>query len=237
MKKCFIVGPIGEEGSAVRKQADQVFRHIIKPVCESNDYEAIRVDQIHDTDTINQTIINYLEEAELVISDLSGHNPNAFYETGYRLAVGKPLIQLMHEGEALPFDVAGTRTIFYNLSDLDKVSAAKEKLTETIKAVSQEEIPESQKTNETHNSHEKDSKIFSLLLELKDNIQQLRGDISHTNNAMTEQIITTFAKQLQSSSASPEEKLMETFVNQAFSNPHKLQEILALAENFNQTSK
>ena len=33
-KKCFVVSPIGDENSDVRKNADQLFNYIIKPVCE-----------------------------------------------------------------------------------------------------------------------------------------------------------------------------------------------------------
>ena len=33
MKKCFVVSPIGEEGSEIRKRADQVYKYIISPVC------------------------------------------------------------------------------------------------------------------------------------------------------------------------------------------------------------
>ena len=34
MRKCFVVSPIGNEGSEVRKRADQIFKYIIAPVCE-----------------------------------------------------------------------------------------------------------------------------------------------------------------------------------------------------------
>ena len=84
MKKCFVVSPIGEEGSEIRRRADQVYKYIISPVCEECGFEAIRVDKINQSDSITQTIIDYLTSSELVIADITGHNPNAFYEMGYR---------------------------------------------------------------------------------------------------------------------------------------------------------
>ena len=39
MKKCFIVSPIGDEGSEIRKRADQMFKYIIAPVCEETGFE------------------------------------------------------------------------------------------------------------------------------------------------------------------------------------------------------
>src|SRR5262249_1337894 len=44
------------------------------------------------------------------------HNPNVFYECGRRHETGKPSVQLIRNGEQLPFDVAGIRTITYDLS-------------------------------------------------------------------------------------------------------------------------
>ena len=41
-KKCFVVSPIGDENSDVRKNADQLFNYIIKPVCEKCGFKAIR---------------------------------------------------------------------------------------------------------------------------------------------------------------------------------------------------
>ena len=84
MKKCFVVTPIGNEGTEIRRRADQVFKYIISPVCEEMEFEPIRVDMVNQADSITQTILDYLNSAELVIADMSGHNPNAFYEMGYR---------------------------------------------------------------------------------------------------------------------------------------------------------
>ena len=38
MKKCFVVSPIGDEGSEIRKRADQMFKYIIAPVCEETGF-------------------------------------------------------------------------------------------------------------------------------------------------------------------------------------------------------
>ncbi len=109
MKKCFVVSPISQEGSEVRKRADQVFKYIISPVCEETGFEPIRVDQVNQADSITETIIDYLINSELVIADITGHNPNAFYEMGYRASTGRPMIHLKEKNEKIPFDIAGIR--------------------------------------------------------------------------------------------------------------------------------
>lgn len=78
MKTCFVVSPIGETDSEIRSNADKLFKYIISPVCESCGFEPVRVDQINDSDSITQTIIDKLLSSELVIADISGHNPNVF---------------------------------------------------------------------------------------------------------------------------------------------------------------
>ena len=66
---------------------------------------------------ITNDIVRFVQESELCIVDLTGHNPNVFYECGRRHETGRPTIQLVAKADlaALPFDVAGIRTIPYEL--------------------------------------------------------------------------------------------------------------------------
>lgn len=123
-KRCFVISPIGEEDSKVRKDADLVLKHIIRPPIEAEGFNIVRADQIEKSGLITNQIIEHVLESELVVADLSGRNPNVFYELALRHAVRKPLIQLIRRGEELPFDVAGMRTITY---DVDVESADKTK--------------------------------------------------------------------------------------------------------------
>lgn len=134
-KKCFIIAPIGEPKSDVRKRSDQVFKHIISPAVVPLGYSPIRADQISEPGIITSQIIEYVAESELVIADLSGHNPNVFYELAIRHAIKKPLIQLIQKGEKIPFDVASMRIIQFDLHDLDSVEFATNELEKNIKNV------------------------------------------------------------------------------------------------------
>ncbi|MGE8207862.1 hypothetical protein ACQKP0_25710 [Heyndrickxia sp. NPDC080065] len=78
-KTCFVVSPIGSNESETRKRADQVLRHIIEPCVKKKGYsEVIRADKISDPGTITYQIIDQIVNADLVIADLSEHNPNVF---------------------------------------------------------------------------------------------------------------------------------------------------------------
>jgi len=69
------------------------------------EFETIRADQISSPGMIDAQIIRHLIDADLVIADLSGLNPNAFYEIGIRHMVAKPIIHMQLDGEVIPFDV------------------------------------------------------------------------------------------------------------------------------------
>jgi len=133
LKDCFVISPIGESDSTTRKRSDKVLKHIITPSVSSFDYKPIRADQISEPGIITTQVIQYIVEAPLVIADLTDRNPNVFYELAIRHAIKKPLIQLIKKGEAIPFDVAATRIVHFDIQDLDSVEEAKEEISNQIK--------------------------------------------------------------------------------------------------------
>lgn len=141
-KICFIVTAIGESGTETRDRADEVFSYLIGPVCEELGFKPVRVDQVDAVDNINETIINYLKTAPMVVADMTGHNPNAFYELGFRQALELPLVPIIQIGNKLPFDVISQRTVFYNLS-VGKIEQSKRELKAKMKSFENFEMPES----------------------------------------------------------------------------------------------
>ena len=141
-KICFIVTAIGESGTETRDRADEVLSYLISPVCEELGYKPVRVDQVDAVDNINETIINYLKTAPMVVADMTGHNPNAFYELGFRQALELPLVPIIQAGNRLPFDVISQRTVFYNLS-VGKIEQSKRDLKAKMKSFENFEMPES----------------------------------------------------------------------------------------------
>lgn len=125
---CFIIAPIGESESETRKRSDQVFKHVIAPAVEPLGYKPIRADQISEPGIITTQVIQHVVDSPLVVADLTGRNPNVFYELAIRHAIKKPLVQLISKGEQIPFDVAGMRTISIDIHDLDSVEESKKEL-------------------------------------------------------------------------------------------------------------
>lgn len=139
-KICFFIAPIGEEGSEIRKRSDQVFNHIIKPVAQMCGYKAIRADHISKPGIITNQVIEYVVEAPLVIADLTGHNPNVFYELAIRHTVRKPVIQIINKGERIPFDIISMRTVHVDIHDLDSVEEAKQKIINQIRYIEEGKV-------------------------------------------------------------------------------------------------
>jgi len=134
-KICFVISPIGEEDSDTRKRSDQVLKHIITGAVEQLGYEVIRADKISEPGIITHQILQHIVDAPLVIADLTERNPNVFYELALRHAIRKPLIQLIKKGELIPFDVAATRIIQFDLHNLDSVEAAKVEIVAQVKSL------------------------------------------------------------------------------------------------------
>jgi hypothetical protein len=129
-KHCFVIGPIGDEGSDERNHADWLLKCIIEPVFQQDfpDWKVDRADKIDRPGMISSQIINPLHDAALVIADLSFHNPNAFYEMSIRHKVGKPIIHMIRKGEKIPFDVILHRAIPFSITHPDRLEEAKKLL-------------------------------------------------------------------------------------------------------------
>lgn len=179
-KICFIVTAIGESGTPTRERADNVYKYLIVPVCEDLGYKPVRVDHVNAVDNINETVINYLKTAPMVVADMTDHNPNAFYELGFRQALELPLVPIIKVGERLPFDVITTRTVFYD-TDVAKIEESKENLKAKIQSFENFEMPKSRAERSltlddlNDNLTKKLNKILSLLEK-----QQSYSSLLHT---------------------------------------------------------
>jgi hypothetical protein len=131
---CFFIAPIGADGSDVRLRSDQVLKHIVGPATKECGYETIRADQISEPGIITSQVIQHVVEDPLVIADLTGRNPNVFYELAIRHATKKPVVQIIHGTEAIPFDVAASRTIHFDHHDLDSAAKAREEIVKQIRS-------------------------------------------------------------------------------------------------------
>jgi hypothetical protein len=132
-RTCFVVSAFGATAEEQRAYK-QVLRHLVQGVLEP-DYEVIRADQIDEEGLITNQIIEHLLEDDLVVADLTGLNPNVFYEIAVRHAARKPIVHLITKGQEIPFDVANVRAVPYALDDPDLLEEARDELGRKVKAI------------------------------------------------------------------------------------------------------
>jgi len=107
----FVIMQIGSKESLERRRADEVFTYVIKPALEARGLEARRADLDVSPGSITQKLLKDLVEAKLVIADLTGRNPNVYYELGIAHSFAKPLIAIADSVSGLPFDNKDERVI------------------------------------------------------------------------------------------------------------------------------
>ena len=197
---CFIVSPIGPEGSDIRRRADQILRHIITPALITCGFKVMRADQISEPGLITTQVIQHIIDDPLMIADLTGSNPNVFYELAIRHAIRKPLIQIIQKEEKIPFDVAGMRTIPVDHRDLDSVEEAKQEIERQVNAVIKkkpEEIEspisvsvELQALRHSDNPEERSlAEFVSAVAELRTEIGAIEKRLSNPENLLPPQYI------------------------------------------------
>jgi hypothetical protein len=105
-REAFIIMPFSEKGKEVRPANffNEVLNSLIKPACNAADF-GVETARAHGSDLIHHTIIRKLIEADLVVADLTDHNPNVLFELGIRIALDKPVLLIRAKGTPAIFDV------------------------------------------------------------------------------------------------------------------------------------
>lgn len=124
----FVVSPIGKAGTPEHRRAKLVLDFIIKKAFPRPTWVVVRADDEESPDSISTQVIRRIRESDLIVADLSGHNPNVFYELAVAHGYERPVVHMITAGETMPFDIADQRAIFYELEDPESVDSAINKM-------------------------------------------------------------------------------------------------------------
>lgn len=146
MKKIFFVTPIGTENSTDRQYSDFVMHTFLEPVAHELDYQVLRSDLLNTVEKIDDSVIQQLQESELVIVDVTGLNPNVMFEFGIRYGIKKPYVVMTQDLSEIPFDIRNIRTLEYTVTAPD-IAAFNQKLRAMIQVVTSSEKQTNSKPN------------------------------------------------------------------------------------------
>jgi hypothetical protein len=111
------------------KDFDDIYQLGIRAACEEAGAYCERVDEQIYTENILERVYNQIAKADILVADMSGRNPNVFYETGYAHALGKKPILLTASSDDIPFDLKHYPHIVYD----KKISLLKVELQKRIR--------------------------------------------------------------------------------------------------------
>jgi len=135
---CFVAMPVATRPADIERYGgdDDHWLHVLdtifEPALKAAGYRTIRP-TVHGSHVIHAAIIENLQRADLVLCDLSSHNPNVFFELGVRTSLNLPIALVRDETTELPFDTSTINTMMYSSRLLGwEVGVEREKLTKHI---------------------------------------------------------------------------------------------------------
>ena len=118
-KTCFVAMPITTPISYIEKYGDQdhfahVLDHLFRPALQELGFTVISP-SVLGAELVHAEIIKNLEQADLVLCDLSSLNPNVFFELGIRTSLDRPLVLVKDDLTLqIPFDLNAISTLTYD---------------------------------------------------------------------------------------------------------------------------
>jgi len=113
------------------KEFNNAYYFGIKGPVELRGRKCERVDHDAFTGDIVDRIKTRIRGSELVIADITGNNPNVFFEVGYAEGLGKNVI-LISQAQDTPFDLKTRRQIRYDPQDILSLANALSEQLDTI---------------------------------------------------------------------------------------------------------
>jgi nucleoside 2-deoxyribosyltransferase len=123
-----------------RPELHYMYLYLEKHIEDTHHLNCERGDSKYDEAGILEKIHKYIQDADVIIADCTGRNPNVMYELGMAHEMNKPVILISGDAmEKAPTDIRSFEFIHYNLDDhtafLNKLDAAINKITKTYDAL------------------------------------------------------------------------------------------------------
>jgi hypothetical protein len=110
LRTCFFVGPMSS--NAERSRMDDIAHRLLTPILAPLGYRIVLPDDPLGSANIFDAIMQHIDTADLMIADLTGDNPNVYYELAIRHSLGLPYVLISQRPPR--FDISQLRAVIYD---------------------------------------------------------------------------------------------------------------------------
>ena len=107
---CFVMMPFGQWN-------DVYYKEIYVPAIKEAGFEPVRGDEMFSSGSVVEQIWEQIDKAKVLVADLTGKNPNVFYELGLAHAAIKSVVFTSAILADVPFDLRHLRVIVYDVNE------------------------------------------------------------------------------------------------------------------------
>lgn len=132
MQTCFVIQPF-DSGKFDKRYVD-----IFEPAIKDAGLTPYRVDRDVSVVIPIESIQEQIQASAICLAEISTDNPNVWFELGFALAIGRPLVMVCAaEREIFPFDVRHRQIIRYKTESLQDFSLLKTNISDKLLALLQ----------------------------------------------------------------------------------------------------
>jgi hypothetical protein len=132
---CFVLMPFDSS-------FNDLYEFGIKGACSDTGVYCERVDEQIFLGSMLERIYSQISRADLLVADMTGKNPNVFYEVGYAHALGKNVVLLTSNSSDIPFDLKHFPHIVYG----SEIKTLRASLARHLSHLTSEEAPSQSET-------------------------------------------------------------------------------------------
>lgn len=170
---------------------------VFKPAITKAKLAPVRADDLFRPGVIVSDLWQMIQEAKILLAELTTKNANVFYELGLAHAIGKPVILVCENLDDVPFDLQQLRILIYDKNNPEWGKELSEKITraiaetldkpiEAVPSVFRKKVP---------SQAPKQDELTSRLDVLENQVRSIRfkGDINRRSfNLMEEELMSVF---------------------------------------------
>lgn len=123
---CFVMMPF-------KDPFDLYYETIFKPAILKANLEPVRADDLFRPSVIVGDLWQMIQDAKVLLAELTTKNANVFYELGLAHAIGKPIVLVSETMDDVPFDLQQLRVLPYDKNDPEWGADLRNRITKSIK--------------------------------------------------------------------------------------------------------